>query len=276
MRKILTLLLILSVFCGTACADSLRVGILSKLNMSQEEYSKLISSARKAGTWSFFSSRPDYGEITFVFYDTLQAMQLALNTKDVDEIALPEDVAEYVLNVTGLYKVSGVAKTKPAYLSFGFRSGDDPELRNKFNDAILAMKEDGTLAVLQSKYIAEAGIGDPETVEFRNFGNVDKKITVAITGDLPPIDYVAADGNPAGFNTAVLAEIAKRLKLNVEVINIDSAARSASLASGRCDAVFWIQAYRDVQKHADVPEGITLSEPYYEWNEYLYLAPLSR
>ena len=276
MRKFLSALILLMFLVGIASADTLRVGILSKLNMSQEEYSEFIAAGRKAGAWSFFSSTAHDGEITFVFYDTLQAMQLALNTKDVDEIALPEDVAEYVLNVTGKYKVSGIAKTLPAYLSFGFRSGDDPELREKFNGVLLEMKEDGTLAILQSKYIAEAGIGDPEAIEFRNFGNIDKKITVAITGDLPPIDYVAADGTPAGFNTAVLAEIAKRLKINVEVINIDSAARASALASGRCDTVFWIQGHRDVPKHSDIPEGITLSEPYYEWNEYLYLAPSSR
>ena len=95
---------------------------------------------------------------------------------------------------------------------FGFRKDDDPAMRNSFNEALMSMKADGTLAILQDKYIAEPGIDEPEPVEFRVFENVDRKVKVAVTGDLPPIDFVTANGNPVGFNTAVVAEIAKRLK----------------------------------------------------------------
>ncbi len=273
MRKILSALLLITLLAGIASADPLKVGILSKLNMTQEEYSELISNGRKAGTWGFFSSRPAPESISFKFYDTLQAMQLGLNAGEVDEAALPEVVAEYIMNVTGQYRVSSIAKTKPAYLAFGFRLDDSGKaLAAKFNDAILAMKEDGTLSVLQGKYIYDAGIGDPEAIEFRKFDNVDKKLTIAVTGDLPPIDYVAADGTAAGFNTAVIAEIGKRLSVNIELIYIMSGARAATIMSGRADAVFWIQGFRDVKKHSDIPEMLVLSEPYYEWNEFLFIA----
>ena len=273
MRKILSALLVLTLFAGIASAEGIKVGILSKLNMSQEEYSDFISTGRKAGAWNFFSSKPQE-PISFVFYDTLQAMQLALNAGEIQEAALPEVVAEYVMNVTGAYKISGIAKTRPAYLAFGFKAGNDPELLRKFSDAILSMKQDGTLAVLQAKFIYDAGIGEPETVEFRKFDNVDKKITVAVTGDLPPIDYVTADGKAAGFNTAVIAEIGKRLQVNIELLQIMSSARASAVVSGRADTVFWIQGHRNVPKDSDIPEGLELSEPYYEWNEYLYIVPV--
>ena len=158
----------------------------------------------------------------------------------------------------------------------GFKEGNDPELVKQFNDAILSMREDGTLAILQAKYIYDAGIGDPDAIEFRKFGNVDRTITVAVTGDLPPIDYVDAEGFAAGFNTAVISEIGKRLKVNINLVNIDAGARASTLASGRADAVFWIQGHRDVKKHSDIPEGITLSTPYYEWDEFFYIAPVKR
>lgn len=273
MRKLLSALLLLTLLAGIASAETRNVGILSKLNMTQEEYSELISNGRRAGTWGFFTSKPAAGEIVFKFYDTLQAMQLALNAGEIEEAALPEVVAEYIMNVTGQYKVSSIAKTKPAYLAFGFRMDDNGKaLAEKFNDAILSMKEDGTLSVLQGIYIYDAGIGDPETITFRKFDNVDKKITIAVTGDLPPIDYVAADGTAAGFNTAVIAEIGKRLGVNVELIYIMSGARASTIMSGRADAVFWIQGFRDVKKHSDIPEMILLSEPYYEWNEFLFIS----
>lgn len=273
MRKILSALLLLTLLAGIAFADPVNVGILSKLNMTQEEYSELISNGRKAGTWGFFSSKPEQRDISFKFYDSLQAMQLALNAGEIEEAVFPEAVAEYIMNVTGKYRVSAIAKTKPAYLAFGFRLDDTGKaLAEKFNEAIFSMKADGTLAVLQGKYIYDAGIGDPEAVMFRNFANVDKKLTIAVTGDLPPIDYVAADGTAAGFNTAVIAEIGRRLNVNIELIYIMSGARAATVMSGRADAVFWIQGFRDVKRHSDIPDMLVLSEPYYEWNEFLFLA----
>ena len=75
-----------------------------------------------------------------------------------------------------------------------------------------------------------------------------------MTGDLPPLDYVSEDGSPAGFNTAILAEIAKRLGKNIEVVDIDSGARAAALSSGQIDVIFWV----------DKPEGVELSEPYFK------------
>lgn len=273
MRKILSVILVLTLLAGISSADTVKVGILSMLNMTQEEYNEFISGARSAGSLGFFSSRPTPSIRKFVFYDTLQAMQLALNAGEVDEAALPEVVAEYIMNVTGAYNISSIAKTKPAYLAFGFRLDDNGKaLARRFNEAILSMKEDGTLAVLQEKYVYDAGIGDPETVEFRKFDNVKEKITIAVTGDLPPIDYVAADGTAAGFNTAVIAEIGKRTRTNIDLIYVMSGARAATIMSGRADAVFWIQGYKDVKRQLDIPEAITLSEPYYEWNEFLFLA----
>lgn len=273
MRKFLSALLLLTLLAGIASADPIKAGILSKLNMTQEEYSELIANGRKAGTWGFFMSTPEQREISFKFYDSLQAMQLGLNAGEIDEAVLPETVAEYVMNVTGQYRVTAIAKTKPAYLAFGFRLDDNGKaLAAKFNDVILTMKQDGTLSALLGRYIYEAGIGDPEVVEFKKFDNVDKKITIAVTGDLPPLDYVAADGTAAGFNTAVIAEIGKRLNVNVELIYIMSGARAATVMSGRADAVFWIQGFRDVKKHSDIPEMLVLSEPYYEWNEFLFIA----
>ena len=107
--------------------------------------------------------------------------------------------------------------TSNFYLSFGFRAGESPDLRNSFNEALMSMKTDGTISILQTKYISDAGLDAPEPVKFEHYDNVNKTIKVAVTGDMPPIDFVAPDGVPAGFNTAVLAEIGKRLKINIEL-----------------------------------------------------------
>lgn len=75
------------------------------------------------------------------------------------------------------------------------------------------------------------------TVPFDSFDG--ETVTVAVTGCLPPMDYVAADGTPAGFNTAILAEIGRRLQVNIKLVQVDSAARALALSSGMVDVVFW-------------------------------------
>ena len=80
-------------------------------------------------------------------------------------------------------------------------------------------------------------------------------VRVAVTGALPPMDYVAADGTPAGFNTAVLAEISRRINRNIEMVFVDSmSGRSAALASGTVDAVFWTRTNRRSNLYGDMDE----------------------
>ena len=208
-------------------ADTVKVGVLSKLNMTPEEFKALVADALASGETKMFSLVGKKPEVTFVFYDSLVTLQMALNKGEVDEIALPESVAEYMLNTNSDYEIASITRSEPTFLSFGFRKSDDPEMRDKFNDALLSMKADGTLAIIVSKFITEPGTNIPEPIEFIKYNNADT-VKVAVTGDVPPIDYVAPDGTASGFNVAILAEISRRLHINVELINIDSGARAAS------------------------------------------------
>ena len=88
-----------------------------------------------------------------------------------------------------------------------------------------------------------------------------------MTGDLPPLDLVLADNSPAGFNTAMLAEIAKRLNRNIEIVDIDSGARAAALTSKLIDVVFWVVVpfgNSDIPSDIDKPAGLELSAPYFK------------
>ena len=107
-------------------------------------------------------------------------------------------------------------------------------------------------------------------MKFAKFDNAEK-IRVVVTGDLPPIDFIGADGVPAGFNTAVLAGIGQFLGMNIELVQVDAGARNATLFSGRADVVFWYEVDLSGKNQADVPEGVILSEPYYEWNKFIHV-----
>ena len=111
-------------------------------------------------------------------------------------------------------------------------------------------------------------------------------IKVAVTGDMPPVDYVNEAGMAAGYNTAVIAEIGKRLKKNIEILSIEAGARSEALTSGRADVIFWYRTTQGLKFHeeidvddsqinkvlTDTTEGVILSEPYYRWENELFLA----
>ena len=141
----------------------------------------------------------------------------------------------------------------------------DEDLFQQVDGAVKKMRDDGTLESLEKKYIKDLKAGEePEAVEIEKFEGADT-IKVAITGDLPPIDLILADGRPAGFNTAVLSEIGKRLQKNIELVQIESAARAAALESGRVDISFWaiVPMSQIIPANADKPDGVVLSTPYY-------------
>ncbi|MBQ9628927.1 MAG: transporter substrate-binding domain-containing protein [Synergistaceae bacterium] len=216
------------------------------------------------------------------FFDSLTAMLMALDAGKLDEISLPVITARYIMTQDKSYRMLFTIKM-PSSISFGFRK-DSEALCNEFNGAIKAMKEDGTLDKLADKYIGNGFNFTSESVTFEKFDGADT-IKVAVTGDLPPIDIIAADGTPTGYNTAVMAEIGKRLKKNIELLSIESGARSAALSSGRADVIFWYRSseaiqfpeeagLKDLQLNkviVDSSEGVILSEPYYRWEAGSFL-----
>lgn len=264
MKKIfLGIILVLIISSASYSAEKriLKLGLLTKLNSNENEFSEIWKKN--------FAPNNENLEIIIRFYDSLNAMQMALNKGDINELVLPEATANYLINQNPEYQAFLVLKSRGRGLSFGFRK-DNQELLESFNEAIFNLNADWTLAALEGLYIASAGTEYPKPVEFEKFDNA-KTIKVAVTGDLPPIDFITPDGTPAGFNTAVLAEIGRFLKINIELVNIEAGSRAAALASGRADVVFWYEKDTSSENQPDVPEGVILSEPYYEWNKFIHV-----
>jgi ABC-type amino acid transport substrate-binding protein len=183
----------------------------------------------------------------------MDALLMAINAGQINGILIYQNVARYLcatndtlqmpinhdtdqpLNTFAKLVYDGINGNDFSFLMMEDRT----ELRDEFNAAIAEMKEDGTLdrlveeqidAMVDGSEIKPVALPQTEGAE---------TIKVAVTGALPPMDYVAANGEPAGFNTAVLAEIAQRTGKNIELVVVDSFGRAAALASGVVDAVFW-------------------------------------
>ncbi len=265
MRRVLLAVIFLLMLSGSTFAGEkrvIRLGLLSKLNSTEEQFSEAWKKR--------FAPRNEQLEVIVKFYDSLTAMQLALEAGDIMQMVLPQASAEYVLNQNSKYESVLVLDAPNMGLAFGFRE-DSRELRDKFNEALKELRDNWILQSIEGVYTASVGIsGEPEPIEFEKFDGAEA-IKVAVTGDLPPIDYVAADGTPAGYNAAVLAEISSYLKRPIKLVNVDAGARTSSLVSGRSDVVFWYEVNTSATEQEDVPEGVILSDAYYRWNKFVHI-----
>ena len=283
--------------CAAASKNHVDTGVLTYLGTTESEFQEGLDDLRKALS-PLLSENSDWMQedrlegfiLELVktrrvvhFYDSLMLMLMALRSGQVDEIALPEAVGTYLLSNNPQYDIEYSLNMMPSTISFGFKRGNT-SLQKEFNSAIAAMKKDGTLARLERDYITDLGAEEPEQVAFTQFKGA-KTIKVAVTGDLPPIDFIAADGRPAGYNTAVISEIGKRLKKNIRLISVDAGGRSAALASERADVVFWYRNTEGMKTPKNVKvkgfmkdsiDGVIMSEPYYEWDVDLVISKAAR
>ena len=282
MKKFLCILTIVAILGGTAYADDDYVGFLTRLRTTPDEFFMLMKNSWATKGWAILGG--DHTTSKARFYDSLSQMQMALSRGDIDEMILPDFVAEYLLKVSKNYTPCCISDSGQMTLCFGFMKSRQ-HLLDRWNTALISMRNDFTLSGLFQKYVknfppdetydAIYGITQKQRrrehrISFETFPDAPK-VKVAVTGDLPPVDFVDEAGLPAGYSTAVLAEIGRRLKLNIEIMQVDTASRTAAIVSGKADVVFWYEVSKMADKYLDVPEDVILSEPYLEWNKFIHL-----
>ena len=259
------------------------VGVLSYLGIDEKDFQKGFDDFR-----NFADKNDNLSDDAFInsivqhrriihFYNSLMALIMDLKSGKLDEIILPESVGRYLIKNDSSFRAAASTDILSSGVSFGFNK-DSVELQKEINAVLAEMKADGTLQKFSEIYITNKNPRDPAPIRPAKIKNAPE-IKIAVTGDMPPIDMFAGDGNPTGYNTAVLAELSKRLNKNIKFINTDAGGRSAALMSGRADAVFW---YRVTQSSIegddpfdnlfkDVPEGVILSLPYYSWKNEIII-----
>ena len=280
MKKIVSLALAL-LMALTACAlptlaeqaPVVKAGVLTMLNLTEEDARSfmqatelLIRQLEKEGYCQslladqFGSDRLSH-EYEVAYYDNLESMLMALNVGDIDNIDIYESTARYLIaNNPELIQSYTIDRTKEmnafannavnGLLSHDFAfmfMEDRAALRDEFDAALQSITEEEKAQLIQEhieKAITE-GVIAPVALPVIEGAET---IRVAVTGALPPMDYVAPDGSPAGFNTALLAELSRRMNKNIELVVVDSIGRAAALASGTVEAVFWTRTNRYAER----------------------------
>ena len=268
MKKFVSMAIALVValsLCMTVCAEETpntgavrkygNIGRLSKLNITEDELNEVLKDIMVNSICN-----------RYVFYNTMTDMLMALNNGDIAVLETDQNTVRYIVSRNdGLTDRPPYLNPNTLMFSILLREEDD-ELRDQISGCIAGMKEDGAIEEMRQRYIEDVITGDdPEAVAPLAFPGA-RTIKVAVTGDRPPMDYVSAGGKPLGFNTALIAEIAKRLGVNIEFITVDCGARGIALATGTCDIVFWMEI-GDFENwegadFEDQPENTIVTEPY--------------
>ena len=255
-----------------ALAEGKTFGTLSFLNLTEEEDLTISRSLWRPmekilildGVLEENDTKMPDGRPAIRYYDSLNAMLMALQAGEVNVFKVPYYTGKYLcsandnLMLTEEYhpeKATEITDWALRLLSDGYSfmmKEENTALRDAFDAQITAMKEDGTLQKLIDEHIIKASEGgEPVAIAFEKFDG--DPIRIAVTGSLPPMDYVAADGTFAGFNTAVLSEIGKRLQKNIELVQVDSVGRALALSEGTVDVVFWTRGLSEAtveRRHA--------------------------
>lgn len=140
-KYFLVLALVFMLSCTAyAYASSVRIGALTRYT------------ADPAKDWNILEGIHGKNN-TVIFYDSLQAIILALFKGDIDEADLPGIVGSYVLNSNSSLRTKCIVRVKAQHLVFGFMKDRGEELCGKFNSALSELKADKTLDKLKKLYL---------------------------------------------------------------------------------------------------------------------------
>lgn len=249
---VLTFVLCLAVSCGFASTlsfeDVVPYGALSALDFELDALDQNTDD-----TWT------ENNDEFLIKFDSFVNMQMALNSGRIKLMYCPEIVANYAKTMNPDYCVS-VYTSGDAFLMGVLPERED--LRDALNGALAELKAEGALDALAEQYLnGNFDLVPAEPVEGR------ETLRVVVTGDYPPIDYIAPDGTPSGYNVALMQAIGDKLGYNIEYVCVDSSQRLMTLTTGKADAIFLIQlqAQENNEDAFQSPSGnqsILVTKPY--------------
>ena len=237
-----------------------KIGALMPIGLDEEGYKRWTKDiAEVEGQAAYVAPN----KVTF--FDDMNAMIMALKSKQIDRFATPRRVGQYIVARNDDFKL--IDDNLKPILGYSMAMEEKSEAQiEEINKAIQSMKDDGTLDKLIKENITDLGGKDPVATPLPMIDGAET-LKVAVTGDMPALDVILADGTPAGFNVAFLGELGKRINKNFQLVSVSAGARGAALSSGQVDILFWVLGTYDQDGKAlpyplDNMKGVAISVPY--------------
>ncbi len=169
-----------------------------------------------------------YPEATSESFQSISDTILALGAGKLDYATATEPIALLYMRQN-----PNLTYIKPALygcdVSMGMAKGKD-ELREKLNQAIAKLREDGTIDEIQKKW-CEDGDYDMSDIPVREDGEV---ITVAYSPTDEPSSFLY-EGHAAGVDVEIIMRAAYEIGMRVEFQDMNFTAKLAALTAGTVD-----------------------------------------
>ena len=184
-------------------------------------------------------------------FPTSNELVTALKTRRVDGMLTTTETSKFLISADDTLGILPDSMIQHQGLAMILRKTDE-KLVEELNMAITRLRAEGMLEKLYEDYIADVTVRKlAETpAQIPEIPGAET-ILVGINGDLPPYDYISADGKPAGFNVALMGEISQILGKNVTFVTIPSETRYSALLSSssrRMDLFFWFYGQLEIDR----------------------------
>ena len=186
---------------------------------------------------------------------------VTLNNGGVDAVVIDKNPAEtFVANNEGKLKlIEDETSTEEYAIAVG---KGNSELLEKINSGLKKIKEDGTFDKLVAEYIGG------ETEEETPADDGEKQVVnVGTNAEFPPFEYIGDDGEPDGFDMAVIKAIGEAEGFDVKITNMEFKSLIASLSTGSLDAVIAGMTVTDERK-----QSVDFSDSYYTATQCIVVA----
>lgn len=215
----------------------------------------------------FIGSEP--GE--FILYNRRSDANMAVLSGKCAGTPCPGFVADYYARRNDRLKVLEPVAKVPFRVIMVLRK-EDEALRDDLNRAMATLRDTGRIRELENDWITNLPVnGEPANIG-QAISTGARTCNVGISGDFPPLDYISADGRPAGFNVALMSEIGKQLDMRFEFISLEASARFTALAGRKIDVIFFHFMNDNSPSLNDLDAKYWIStDPYYQYQGGYFL-----
>ena len=174
-----------------------KIGALMPIGLDEEGYKRWTKDIAEVEGQTAYETP---NKVTF--FNNMNEMIMALKGKQIDRFAAPGRVGAYIVAHNDDLKL--IDNNLKPILGYSMAMQEKSQAQiDEINNAITAMKDDGTLDKLIKTHITELAGDDPVATDIPKIEGAET-LKVAVTGDMPALDVILPDGKPAGFNVATL------------------------------------------------------------------------
>jgi polar amino acid transport system substrate-binding protein len=272
MNTRITLLLLAFLVISTVGCGSKKSGTINTVaDLKGKVFGKVLQGTSNQNVESMIGRLIGEKPKEVIYFNRSSDIAAALLSGKIDAFVCHNFVADYLMKRNSNLKAIPITVKVDAGFIMAVRK-EDQKLKEDLDSAITILQTNGTMKALIDKWINNfPANNEPSNNEIAKIEGANT-LYVGVCGDYPPLDYIAANGHPAGYNVALLSEIGKILKINFEFVSMENEARFAALSSKKIDVIFTHFMSNTTKYFEEYKNDNWIgTKPYYTYNDGCFL-----